>query len=223
MKKKLIISPDSELASVQMFVLSGGAIVNGPNRVAYVDNIGVNPNSPVPARKQQQEIIAQMLGNMAPGRYVKITVTNNHAANAQAFLMLDPVDVAAAKGASANGADIAYSSTFAGINGAAGYTALRKALAGGLKLGVVGTMFKFTNQAMIDTTGINIGNGNLENYNFTSIQNYLDMAQDTYANDEKILVVSTEFWVNQMFAITGTLPAQTSMTVLLNAAAVGNL
>ena len=202
---------------------TGAALLsgNGANRVASIKNTGVSETSTMSKREQQVTRIAQHVNNLPKGTNLSVLIKNNHATDDQAFLVFDAVGAALAKGATTNGADIVITSTFAGLGTAAGYACL-KAYISGSHLGNLGTSFKFSDESIIDSANINIWNGNLEDFNSKSLQNYLLLAEDTYANDQKILVMSTELYVNQFLAISGVLPAGGSLNILFNVTAVAN-
>ena len=189
----------------------------GMNRVQAVKQIGVNPNAKyqgvaIPAELQQAMYIRRKIANMPKGSNLSVTITNNHATNSQAFLAFDTNGIAAAKGASANGADIEYTTTFAG---GSTYASL-KSITNGTHVGSLGTMFQVSDEQMFNTMNVLVWNGNYEDYNSKSLTNYLQLAKDTYANDPKILVIASELYLNGFFALSGTLPAQKSLTILFN-------
>lgn len=194
---------------------------NGKNLVSSIESIGVGSN---PAYKnftpaQQQYLLSRdEIAQMPKGKLVSIIVTNNHATNTQNFLLFDPNDIAVNKGASANGADITITTTFAG---GAPYSSLKKFISG-THIASIGTMFQFTDEPMISTTDIKIWNGNLEDYNSKSLSNYLMLAKDTYSNDQKVLIVGTTLYLNGYLAISGQLPAQKQLIILLNSTLFNN-
>jgi len=210
--------------------MTSGAVTslvsNGANRVGSIKNTGVKEGLTykgvqVPADVQQSARIRQMVVNANKGTNLSILITNNHDTDTQNFLILDPCGIAAAAGASANGADIVITSSFAGLNTAAGYTCLKEMLKGS-HMGVLGTTFEFSSEGMINSSAIKIYNGTIEDYNSKTLQNYLQLARDNYANDQKILNLSTELYLNNFFAIAGKLPAGGSLNLLFNVPVVSN-
>lgn len=207
-------------------VLAAQNLSNGTNRVASIKNTGATEgatlNGKTLSTKQQQQLrIANHVNNLQKGTNVAVNIRNNHATDDQNFLVFDAIGVALAKGASANGADIVITSTFAGLSTAAGYAAF-KAYISGSHPGVLGTSFKFSDETIIDSCGLTIWNGDLENYNSMNLVNYLLLSEDNYANDQKILNMSTELYANQFLAFSGTLPAQSSLNILFNVVAIAN-
>lgn len=210
--------------------MTSGAVTslvsNGANKVGSIKRTGVNENLTykgvqVPADVQQSARIRQMVVNANKGTNLSILITNNHDTDTQNFLILDPCGIAAAAGASANGADIVITSSFAGLNTAAGYTCLKEMLKGS-HMGVLGTTFEFSSEGMINSSAIKIYNGTIEDYNSKTLQNYLQLARDNYANDQKILNLSTELYLNNFFAIAGKLPAGGSLNLLFSVPVVSN-
>lgn len=197
--------------SFQAGVLS---VSGGTNRVGSMKQTGTNPSLSTPAAIQQGQRLEAYIKSMSKGSNLSVTVTNA-GSTTQAFKLFDPWGMATIAGASANGADISISSTFGGFNTTTAYTALVASL-GGQHLGVVGTTFLFGSEATIGSSNLKIYNGNIENYNNSSLQNYLTLAKDTYANDQKTLVVDTMLYLNGYFAIAGTLPAGGSLQILFN-------
>ncbi len=190
-------------------------------QVSSIQRTGVNPASNIPADTQRSARIGNYVAALPKGRQFSVYVVNNHATDDQNFLMFDVCGIAAARGASANGANIAYTTTFAGTGSAAGYTALKEALKG-IHVGVLGTSFNFSAEAIIDTSNINIWNGNFQNYNSLSLQDYFNLANDNYSNDQKRLNMETELYLNPFLALSGVLPAGGSINILFSVAAVSN-
>lgn len=199
---------------------------NPQNKVSSIKDTGFDPaltynGMAVPKEVQQKGRIIQFVEKQNKGTNLSVRIVNNHATDTQNFLLFDPCGTAAAAGASANGANIVITSTFAGIGTAAGYAALKESLKGS-HLGSLGTTFNFSDEANISGSNIKIWNGNIEDYNSKSLQNYLELARDYYANDVKLLNLSTELYLNNFFAMTGSLPAGESLTILFNVVAISN-
>jgi hypothetical protein len=198
-------------------MFAAGSVNNvsgGRNQVSSIKQTGANLNLATPVPVQQGIRLEAYVKQMQKGSNLSVTVTNA-GATTQAFKLFDPWGMATLAGASANGADIAITSTFGGFNNAGAYTALVASL-GGQHLGAVGAMFQFGSEATISSSNLKIYNGNLENYNNSSLKNYLTLAKDTYANDLKTLVLDTMLYLNGYFAIAGSLPAGGSLEILLN-------
>lgn len=194
---------------------SAGALVSdGTNKVSSMRVFGVSQANPEPAAVQQGKDLARLVQGISKGSLLSVTV-ENAGATTQAFRLFDPYGVAAAAGMPANGADITITSTFAGLNSAAGYEALKSWL-GGNHIGSIGSTFLFGSEATISSSNLKVWNGNIETYNQSSLKNNLTMAKDTYANDQKTLVVKTMLYLNGLFAVSGQLPAGGSMELLLN-------
>jgi hypothetical protein len=196
------------------------------NKVASIKGTGAQAGATfngVPLTDSQQQTLrmANFVKNMPKGSNLSVYIENTHATDDQNFILFDYLGCALARGAQAQGADIEITSTFAGIGTAAGYTALKSSI-GGVHYGVLGTSFQFSEEGLIATANINFGNGNLEDYNFKNLQNYLLLGKDTYANDQKIINMSTELYINEFFAITGKLPAGASLNILFNVVAFAN-
>ena len=187
---------------------------NGQNRVSSIKQVGVNENSAMPAREQQARAVLEQVSSVEKGNNLSVLITNT-GADRQNFLLFDVNAIAAAKGANANGAGIVITSTFAGTGTAAGYQCLKNNLTGS-RVGSVGTAFQFGDEAYINSANINIWNGNYEDHHCMSLQNYLQLAKDTYANDPKILVMATALWLNNFLAISGSLPAGGELSILFN-------
>lgn len=203
---------------------SGAALIcgsNGTNKASFIKTVGVEagrtgPNGRELSAEEQQYIIsAKEIQRMNKGTLVSINVTNNGGAGAQSFTLFDVAGIASASGAPANGAQIVITSTFAGLNSAAGYTTLKE-LTKGTRSASVGTMFEFSSATEINRSNIKIWNGNYEEYNFKTLGNYLQLAKDTYANDQKVLVMNTTFYMNGFFAISGTVSPDESINILFN-------
>ena len=193
------------------------------NQLSDIKLSGVNQQSPVPAAKQQAQIAAQQVFSAPKGSLFSVTIANTDDDTDESFILFDSCGFAANAGATAQGAHITIKTTFAGggSNQATGYSNL-KALSVGTHLGSVGTAFIFSDESMIQTSNIKIWNGNIENYNSQSLSNYVLMARDTYAHDQKMLVMNTTLYINNFFAITGTIPFGESLTILFNVALVNN-
>jgi hypothetical protein len=204
---------------------TSGAVVsqlsNGKNNASSIKQIGVGEYkeiSKLTPEMQQFQISQREIAQMPKGSLLSISVVNNHASAAQPFLLFDPNDIAVQKGAAPNGADIVITTTFAG---GATYASLKNYLRG-THLASIGTMFQFTDVAMITSSAIKIWNGNIEDYNSKSLSNYLLMAKDTYSNDQKVLIVGTTLYANGMLAISGSIPAQKQLDILFNVTLFNN-
>lgn len=199
-------------------------VTNGQNQARSIKRLGVNENltvqgKKVPAEVQQAAVIRRAVSQMPKGSNLSVTITNTATSGAaQAFVLFDAAGVAANRGSITIGADITFSTTFAGN---ASYTTLKEYLKG-THLGSLGTMFQFSNETMINTSAIRIWNGNIEDYNSKSLSNYLQLAKDNYANDQKILVVNSELYINNLFAISGSLAFGEQLTILFNVAEFSN-
>lgn len=193
-------------------------VTSGRNVVSAIKDTGYNPQLKnasgvvVPKEVQQAAIIRNKVFSTPKGSLLSITVKNTSADTTRDFLLFDMAGIAAAKGAAPTHSDINITTTFAGNST---YATL-KAVLQGTRAGSLGTAFKYSEEEIIDTANILIWNGNFEDYNSKSLQNYLQMAVDTYANDPKILVMSTELWINAFFAIAGKLPAGGQLTIIFN-------
>lgn len=198
----------------------------GKNQVASIKTDGARKGATLNGREltpeQQQELrIVQKVKGMNKGSNISFTITNAHASATQNFILFDVCGAAAANGASAQGADISITSTFVGLGSTTGYTVFKEWLKG-THFGSIGTSFQASDENIFNTSGIKIWTGNIEDYNGKSLKNYLLLSKDNYANDQKILNLSTELYVNGLFAITGSLPAQESLTILMNVPAFSN-
>lgn len=197
---------------------------NGRNLVSSIKTIGTKENltdqsgRALSTEQQQTMISARDIGNMAKGSNLSFHITNNHATNAQNFLLFDTNEIARAKGANSNGPDIDIVTTFAGGSTYATFQSWIK----GSHIASIGTMFEASDAGMFNSMNINIWNGNIEDYNSKTLQNYLLLAKDTYANDQKILILSTTLYINGFLAISGVLPAQKSLTILFNVTLFSN-
>lgn len=193
-------------------------VTNGRNVVSAIKETGFNPQlkgangALIPKEVQQAAIIRNKVFSTPKGSLLSITVKNTSDTNVRDFLLFDGAGIAAAKGAAPTHSDITITTTFAGNSS---YTTLKAALQG-TRMGSLGTAFKYSEEEIIDTANILIWNGNFEDYNSKSLQNYLQMAVDTYANDPKILVMNTELWINAFLAIGGKLPAGGQLTIIFN-------
>jgi hypothetical protein len=199
---------------------------SGKNQVASIKTDGTRKGASLQGREltaeQQQELrVVQKVRSMPKGSNISFTIANGHASNAQSFILFDVCGAAAANGATAQGADITITSTFVGLGSTTGYTVFKEWLKG-THFGSIGTSFQASDEDIFLTSGIKIWTGNIEDYNGKSLKNYLLLSKDNYANDQKILNLSTELYVNGLFAITGTIPAQESLTILMNVPAFSN-
>lgn len=194
-----------------------------PNNLGKsITRAGVSPASALPARTQQGQIVAQDVVSVDKGKLLRVTVSNTATSGAaQAFLMFDVCGIAAANGVAGNGANISYSTSFAGGGTSTMYEALRNSIQG-TRIGAIGAQFQFSVESAITTSGLKIWNGNYENYNSASFDNYLQLAKDNYANNQKVLNMDTNFYINNFFAIGGTLNFGESITILFNVAALRN-
>ena len=198
----------------------------GRNRVSSIKTDGTNRDASFAGKRltaeQQQELrVVQKVRSMPKGSNISFTIANGHASATQNFILFDVCGAAAANGASAQGADITITSTFVGLGSTTGYTVFKEWLKG-THFGSIGTSFQASDEGIFNTSGIKIWTGNIEDYNGKSLKNYLLLSKDNYANDQKILNLSTELYVNGLFAITGSLPAQESLTILMNVPAFSN-
>ncbi|MCW5907315.1 MAG: hypothetical protein KIS94_05615 [Chitinophagales bacterium] len=191
---------------------------NKQHLVSSVKEIGVEAGRKGPdgrelTAEQQQFLISQNdIFNMPKGSLLTVSIFNDHATDPQDFLLFDVAGIAEASGASPTGADIEITTTFAG---GVPYPALQMWMVG-THIGSIGTMFDFSDVPMISSTNIKIWNGNIEDYNAKSLKNYFQLARDTYANDQKLLVMKTTLYLNSFLAISGTLPAQKQLDILFN-------
>lgn len=169
--------------------------------------------------EQQQFLISQRdIQNQPKGSLLSVTIFNDHATDSQAFILFDPNGIAAASGATATGADIEITTTFAG---GVPYTAL-KTWMNGSHFASIGTMFQFTDVPMITTSMIKVWNGNIEDYNGKNLSNYLNMAKDTWSNDQKVLIMGTTLYMNGFMAMTGIIPAKKQIDILFNVTLFNN-
>lgn len=199
---------------------------DGKNRVASIKTDGTRAGATfggkVLSAEQQQELqIASAVNQTQKGSTLTFVIANGHATATQSFILFDQCGAAAANGATAQGADITITSSFAGLNSTAGYTAFKAWLAGS-RVGSIGTSFLASDESVFVTLGLKVWTGNIENYQPMSLQQYLLLAKDNYANDQKILNVSTKFYVNPLFALTGAIPAGESLTVVMNVPTIRN-
>ena len=174
-------------------ILSGGT-----NLAQNVKTIGVNQNAVnsagqlLSAKQQQANIVAAHRQSIPKGENLSVTITNG-GGNAENFVLFDVCGIVKAYAGVTNGSDIVIDSNFAGI--AYG-------------------------------TGSVVANG-YSGYN--TLKSYLVGGRfgvigtnDTYSNNAGTLTLSTKFWVNGFYAITGSVPAGGSLTVLFNIPAHGN-
>lgn len=204
-------------------VTAATLLANQQNRASSIKTAGTQANAmqanqvtgklqPVDDQQQQANIVARQVNAMPKGSNLTVTVTNSHATDTQSFILFDCIGLALANGAAATGADIDFTTTFAGNSP---YANLLEYIVGA-RMASLGSSFQVSNETVFSTSQMKVWNGNIEDYNSKSLVNYFKLAKDNYANDQKLLNIQSVFYINSFLAISGSLKAQESIDILLN-------
>lgn len=215
---------------------AGGVLtqVANQNKAGNIKNVvGVNSNSMLSPKAQQHALIMAQINQFQKGGQFSVLISNPHQSGANVgdlngtFDIFDFLLAAQSYGAAATAGTVVITSTFLGLNNAAAFTALQKFI-GGTRMGSVGTVFTWGNSSYIATTALRFWNGNATQYTPQTMQDYITMAQDSYANNQAQLVINSALWINEFLAITGVLPdpgsgnPATTLQILFNVCTYGN-
>lgn len=223
-----------------MIMVSGAVLVNPSANVtqgnAIVRAIGVNPASPVSGKVQQHNLIAAQQNSYQKGTQFSITASYSYPGSGNAgdltgyFRLFDFLGCALNSGAHDNVATYTVlTSTFmGGGSSATTAAAIAKAYFGGSRVGSVGTVMTWGSSSYVSSTNLQVWNGNIQQYTSQSMQDFLTLGQNTFAQNQAQLTINTALWLNSFFAITGVLPnpgsgnAPTTFSVLFNVCTHGN-